>query len=81
MHISLYCNWWLYYYEHSSSADVDRYFATPQVTEAENNCDPDKVVSTVRKMVALNQDDSTYKSAVNMLESALKINPLAEVNF
>ena len=62
-----------------SGADVDRYFTTLEVTEADSNCDPDKVVSTVRKMVVLNQDDSTSKSAVNMLESALKINPHAEV--
>ena len=63
-----------------SGADVDRYFTPLEVTEADSNCDPDKVVSSVRKMMLSKQDDSSSKSAVHMLESALKISPHAEVS-
>jgi len=64
----------------TSGADADRYFTASQVTEADSNCDPDKVVSSVRKMMQLKLDGANSNPrAINILEEALKINPHAEV--
>ena len=68
----------------SSTKQSDRYFGQPMQasSEVDSSCDPKAVVLSVRESIVQEQNEDTesvHKSAITLLEAALRTNPHEEV--
>ena len=70
----------------SLTEQPDRYFGpcVQDTSEVDSSCDPKAVVISVRESLMQNQNEEdlekVHKSAITLLEAALRISPREEVN-